>query len=588
MDDLTGRRLGAYRIVAPLGEGGMATVYRARQEGKIERDVALKVLARHFSTSREFMARFSQEASILAGLRHPHILPIFDFGEQDGYTYLVMPFIESGTLADLMTGKPLPLPQIRQIIPQVADALDYAHGRGIIHRDVKPSNVLVDERGNCYLGDFGISKIVEDSSRLTSTGIMLGTPEYMSPEQGRGEALDGRSDIYSLGVVLYEMAAGRVPYRANTPLAVIYRHIQDALPPARLLNPDIPEALEAVLAQALAKSPAERFATAGQFGQAVRQAIPERGRGWEKTMVVPAVEAPPPMLPTPMAGDTATLPIALDAGVMGAASSTPVAGRRWGRWAGLVGLAALAVIGLLAAGLGRPKQAIQITAAPVASGSNATALAPTVAPYDDFSNPAFNGSFNPALWRETKTRPVRFRQQDGALVIDSTSFTENGNNKLEPLLPGAWEYTRFKYMQVRLKMGRTLPVVSGGMIKAQVVYPLPASSYGWAECQIAHTDKEDLQYFCEVRTLLNGSTTTALEYTTGNVAAAWDTWYTSRIELDQFSGEFRFYLDRRLIGRHIPKDVDFLKTASLYPQIGSWTDGNEWFVGYFDDVIFGH
>src|SRR3990167_6529860 len=163
MEDLTGKQLGPYQVTAPLGEGGMAAVYKAYHPA-MDRYVALKILPRHFASDPLFVARFQQEAKVIAKLQHPHILPVFDFGEADGYTYLVMPFIQSGTLANRMAGNPLPWPQIRAIISQVGDALDYAHARGLIHRDVKPSNVLIDERGNCLLTDFGIAKMVEGTA----------------------------------------------------------------------------------------------------------------------------------------------------------------------------------------------------------------------------------------------------------------------------------------------------------------------------------------------------------------------------------------------------------------------------------------
>jgi len=182
MEDLTGKQFGPYQVVTPLGEGGMAAVYKAYHP-VMDRYVALKILPRHFANDPQFISRFQQEAKILARLQHPHILQVFDFGEADGYTYIVMPFIESGTLTNLMQGQPRPLAQVRRIISQIGDALDYAHQRGLIHRDVKPSNVLMDERSNCLLTDFGLAKIVEGSIHLTTSGMILGTPAYMSPEQ---------------------------------------------------------------------------------------------------------------------------------------------------------------------------------------------------------------------------------------------------------------------------------------------------------------------------------------------------------------------------------------------------------------------
>lgn len=274
MEDLTGRQLGPYQIVASLGEGGMAAVYKAYHPA-MERYVALKVLPRHFASDPQFVIRFKQEARVLAQLQHSHILPVFDFGEADGYTYLVMPFIKSGTLADVLKGEPLPWGQIRQIITQVGGALNYAHERGLVHRDVKPSNVLFDESGHFLLTDFGLAKILASNETLTESGAILGTPSYMSPEQGLGLTSDGRSDIYSLGVILYELVTGRTPYKAETPMAVMIKHISDPLPPPTKFNPDLPEALEAVILKALAKNPEDRYPTAGALVKAFDEAVAE-------------------------------------------------------------------------------------------------------------------------------------------------------------------------------------------------------------------------------------------------------------------------------------------------------------------------
>jgi branched-chain amino acid transport system substrate-binding protein len=275
MEDLTGIQLGQYRIVAPLGEGGMAAVYKAYQPG-MERYVALKILPRHFAADPEFNGRFEQEAKLVAKLQHVHILPVHDFGEQDGYTYIVMPFIETGTLADLMEDEPLPIKQVRSVTTQVGQALGYADKRGLIHRDIKPSNILIDEVGNCLLTDFGIAKIVESSVEFTRTGAIIGTPAYMSPEQIKSEQIDGRSDQYSLGVVLFEMATGRAPYKAETPPAIFVKHLHDPLPMPRELNPEVSQDLEQVILKCLAKDPVDRYANMEDMLRALRQAIPDR------------------------------------------------------------------------------------------------------------------------------------------------------------------------------------------------------------------------------------------------------------------------------------------------------------------------
>lgn len=300
MEDLTGRQFGPYQIVAPLGEGGMAAVYKAYQPS-MERFVAIKVLPRHMAASEEFVNRFRREARLLAKLQHPHILPVFDYGEADGYPYIVMPFVNSGTLAGLLQARRLSLQEVRRIMSQLGDALSYAHTRGMIHRDIKPSNVLIDERGNCLLTDFGLARMAESATKITTSGTVMGTPAYMSPEQGAGSEIDHRSDIYSFGIILYEMVTGRVPYTAETPIAIVFKHIQDPLPSARKFNPDLPESVELVLLKALAKGPEDRYQTAEDFARAVQRAIPESDSAEDTTaqasmpavLTIAAQSAPP-------------------------------------------------------------------------------------------------------------------------------------------------------------------------------------------------------------------------------------------------------------------------------------------------------
>jgi len=272
MEDLTGKQLGPYRVIGPLGEGGMASVYKGYQPG-VDRSVALKILPRHFTQDLEFITRFQREAKVLARLQHPHILPVFDYGEADGYTYIVMPYLESGTLGKLLEGATLPYDQIERVLSQVGDALDYAHAQGIIHRDVKPSNILIDASQNCLLTDFGIARVVEGTDKLTATGAVLGTPAYMAPEQCKGDPLDGRADLYALGIILYEMATGRVPFIAETPVAVIIEHLYSPLPMPRSINPDLPETVERVILKALAKEPADRYQSGAELAAAFRAAV---------------------------------------------------------------------------------------------------------------------------------------------------------------------------------------------------------------------------------------------------------------------------------------------------------------------------
>lgn len=295
MPNLIGQTIGQYRIMEQIGRGGMATVYKAFQPA-MERNVAIKILPEHLAEDPHFIERFRQEAKAIAQLEHPHILPVYDYGEEKGLTYMVMRYLDSGTLtARLKRG--LEVAEVVRLLGQVAEALDYTHSRGIVHRDIKPSNVLIDSRGETLLTDFGIAKMVEGTAGLTG-GAIVGTPTYMSPEQAQGRPVDGRSDIYSLGVILYEALIGRPPFEAETPMAVLMKHVSDPLPLPRTLKPEISEAMEQVILKALAKNPADRYQTAGQMKQAMATALTAAGQGLTQFSPKPAAVAPlPPSAP---------------------------------------------------------------------------------------------------------------------------------------------------------------------------------------------------------------------------------------------------------------------------------------------------
>lgn len=290
-------KIGRYEIISELGRGGMAAVYRAH-DPRFGRDVAIKVLPHSFTQNPNLVARFEREAQTIAALDHPAIVPVYDFGEQEGQRYLVMRLMTGGSLKGRIRANPFSIEQIIPILRRVGAALEHAHAQGVVHRDLKPDNILFDQYDDAYLADFGIAHLSRSS--MTITGARIGTPTYMSPEQLTGEvALDGRSDIYSLGIVLFEMLTGNPPFRADTPAQVMMKHVTEPVPHILDLKPDLPADVEAIISRALAKDREQRYGSAAELVVAVTQLVdPEM----EST---PSSHTPHTPTPTPTA---ATLP----------------------------------------------------------------------------------------------------------------------------------------------------------------------------------------------------------------------------------------------------------------------------------------
>lgn len=269
--DLIGQTLGRYQILEEIGHGGMATVYKA-YDPKEDQEVAIKVLSPYIAQEPKFKARFEQEIRVLLHLHHPNIVPVLDYGEIDEYAFIVMPIMGAGTLSQRLRSGPLPLSAAADLLNQISEALDFAHSSGVIHRDIKPSNILIDGTGKAMLTDFGFARVADNSLSLTGSGL-IGTPAYMSPEQCRGEQATPRSDQYALGVVLYQMVTGSLPYEAETPLQVVIMHATEPLPPPREVNPELPRNVEAVILKALEKEPARRFSSMSELNQAFQLAL---------------------------------------------------------------------------------------------------------------------------------------------------------------------------------------------------------------------------------------------------------------------------------------------------------------------------
>src|SRR5512146_3135829 len=280
-----GENVGPYRITEQLGQGGMATVYKAFHAA-LERYVAIKALHPAFGEDPNFEARFQREARLVARLEHPHIVPIYDYAEHEGRPYLVMKFIEGDTLKARLQQGPLTTGEITNVVDSVGSALVYAHQQGILHRDIKPSNVLLASDGHMWLADLGLARIAQAAESTLSSDMIMGTPQYISPEQAMGDkTLDEGTDIYSFGVMLYEMVVGQVPFNADTPFSIIHDHIYTPLPMPRAINPKVPEQVERVLLKALAKERAARYPDVDALVQAFKAAWNEAGVPMQGTAI---------------------------------------------------------------------------------------------------------------------------------------------------------------------------------------------------------------------------------------------------------------------------------------------------------------
>jgi serine/threonine protein kinase len=269
----SGRMLGRYRLETLLGRGGMAEVWRA-VDTKLGRPVALKVISADHAADRSFVERFLREAKVVASLEHPNILPVYDAGEDEGRPFLVMPFLDGGTLRDRLQGRPVLLGVAAGWIGQLASALDAAHEAGVLHRDVKPANVLIGKGDRLFLADFGIARMLGSGAGLTGTGMVVGTPIYMAPEQAQGHPASPASDRYSLAVVAYELLAGRPPFDGESPLSLMHQHVSSPAPALSTCVGGLPAGLDAVFATALAKEPEARHRTCEEFAGAIALFVP--------------------------------------------------------------------------------------------------------------------------------------------------------------------------------------------------------------------------------------------------------------------------------------------------------------------------
>jgi serine/threonine protein kinase len=318
-----------------LGQGGMATVYKAYHPA-LDRYVALKVLHPAFLEDRNFHARFSREAKLVARLEHPNIVPIYDYAEHEGRPYLVMKYIEGITLKARITSSSPGSEEVLRVVEAVGAALTYAHKNGILHRDVKPSNVILSSDGQIYLADFGLARIAQSGETTLTSDMVIGTPQYISPEQALGKKdLDEGTDIYSFGVMMYEMTVGRVPFSADTPFSIIHDHIYTPLPLPSVVNPSVTAELERVLLKALAKERADRYENVASFVSAFSQAWIDQ-TGYASTLLTSSPDAstiPPGAVPASLEGSGSDGASGQDAGEL---ASQPPKKKRIPKWAWIV------------------------------------------------------------------------------------------------------------------------------------------------------------------------------------------------------------------------------------------------------------
>ncbi len=407
MSDYVGRSLGRYRLEKLLGQGGMAEVHQAT-DTKLARTVAVKVILATHAIKGDFLERFLREARMVASLEHPNILPVYDFGEDNGVPFLVMPYLSGGSLRERLRAGAVPLALASAWITQLADALDAAHAAGVLHRDVKPANVLVDRNDRLFLADFGIAKMLENQSGLTTTGVVVGTPIYMAPEQAQGRPATPATDRYALAVVAYEILCGRPPFDGDNPLSLMHQHVSSPPPLLSARIGGLPAGLDAVLSQALAKDPAARPPTCRALADAVAALLPAgitpppalAGRGaspgstTSPTMVSTPEIRPPTVAPgtTPWAPPSTPPPVRLsdvrpsltsDATVLMSSRGTT----RRAMYLGAVAVAALSGLWWVAAH--RPaRESVPLAAPPAVSPASAAAPAAPSAPAVSASEPA--------------------------------------------------------------------------------------------------------------------------------------------------------------------------------------------------------
>ena len=574
---MIGQSIGRYHVLEKLGEGGMATVYRAF-DTRLDRDVALKVIQPIRQQSPEFLKRFEREAKALAQLAHPNIVSIHDYGEQDGMPYLVMEYTPGGTLKQSL-GELMPWPQACRLLAPIARALHYAHQQKIVHRDIKPSNILITASGDPKLSDFGIAKILEAEKTwdLTGTGVGIGTPEYMAPEQGMGKAVDHRADIYALGIVLFELVTGRTPFKADTPLAVLLKQVNDPLPRPREFAKDLPKAVEQVIFKALAKSPDDRFQDMDSFAESLERLAAEGAK-----------VGGAPYLPNArrrrlivVLGLVAGASVFLAAGLF---LRGVLPGRSAQQQRSLPGntdqpsrLPETPTMALAAT----PMQIVESNTGQVSTQSIATSISvedPSV--YDDFGDSEFDGAFNTGNWDLERSDNILVEQQGGSLVIRAAKVTNRVTNSwLTMKLPENIKLTgSTAFLEARMMISGDH---QGNYMNVTIkMNAYPGGDVWWSQCGLAALGTGAPQVLCDVTNFTRDRQPEFQPI----VPIQYDKWYVVRMEIVPDDFEVSFYLDGRLIGRGVPSDSERLRLVGFSRTVDSWVDANTSMTAYVDYV----
>ena len=572
-----GMTLGSYRVTSQIGKGGMATVYKAYQ-ASMDRFVALKVLPQYHSKDPSFAKRFIQEARIIAQLEHKNILPVYDFGDEEGVSYMAMRYLEGGSLQDILSQGQLSFTDIADIMSQICEGLDYAHRQGIVHRDVKPSNIMVDSEGAIYITDFGFAKILKNSSELTVTGTVMGTPLYMAPEQSVGGEVDARTDIYALGVILFEMATGQPPFQAETPMAVVLAHIHNPLPIPQSINPNVPDKIQNIILKALSKDPEHRYQTARELADSLTRATEKISTKTEsKTLGILTAEvrkslASKAILPT----DENFTPVSTKLNIETTPPSSPLK-------LILGGIAVLALV-VIAIFLGviflrdQPSQTseplVGVAAEPTApagseSVSEAASAPETTAPilYDDFNDPAYDGTLNTRIWRTDMDKACLITQNEGELTVTNESVNYDMDT-CDILIehPSNVKFSEIKSIEAKILYASGDKGSYAGqalMISAN----LPDGGYWYALCGPEVADNELVVGFWIARYTASEE---LIEEYYASAAIESDTWYTYQMELEAETGTLSCLRDGDLIGATILENLEELRSLNFERGLTAW------------------